>query len=589
VAERGARTRRRQRLKLSLLVVVALVAIGGGLGLYGSDALRRLDLDTVDARFSVRGDHAPPRDIVIVAMDTATFGDLKQFPLPRRYHADVLNQLRRAGARVIAYDVQFTEPSSSPAQDLALLHAADAASPVVFATTETDGHGGTNVLGGNRQLRSIGDRPANALLPDDPQGVIRRFEHDLGGLDTFAVATVEDETGRRVPRPPGGNVSWIDFAGPAGTFPSVSFSDVVNRRVPDAFFRGKTVIVGPTAPSLQDLHPTSTDSSMSGPEIQANAIATVRAGYPLTAAASFWDVLLIVALGAVAPLAAMRLAPLTALVMPLVTGVAFVVAAQLLFDHGAIVTGVYPLVALAVGTFGAVVVQYFTETRERARLRGLFGRFVPESVVDQVVDRADEDLRLGGVRLECTVLFADLRKFTTFAESVEPRLVIDVLNEYLEEMSSAILDHGGTLVSYQGDGVMAVFGAPLEDPDHADRALAAAREMLEVRMPRFNARLTERLGLSFRMGIGINSGPVMSGNVGSLRRLAYTAVGDTTNTAARLEELTKGTAYQLFVSGATRDLLSDGAADLVLHADVALRGREEATTIWALPDARSTD
>ena len=123
---------------------------------------------------------------------------------------------------------------------------------------------------------------------------------------------------------------------------------------------------------------------------------------------------------------------------------------------------------------------------ERQRTRDVFARFVPESVVDEVLERADDDLRLGGVRRESTVLFSDLRGFTSFAEALEPDRVIEVLNHYLGEMSDAILDHGGTLVAYMGDGIMAVFGAPIEQPDHADRALAAARGDAGPRLKAFN-------------------------------------------------------------------------------------------------------
>src|SRR3712207_4677246 len=123
-------------------------------------------------------------------------------------------------------------------------------------------------------------------------------------------------------------------------------------------------------------------------------------------------------------------------------------------------------------------------------------------------------------------------------------------------MSEAILNHGGTLVAYMGDGIMAVFGAPVEQPDHADRALAASRDMLE-RLKDFNAWLRdEGLADGFKMGIGLNSGPVMSGNVGSERRLEYTAIGDTTNTAARLEGMTKGTPHMLFIAESTKDALT---------------------------------
>src|SRR4029077_11206628 len=163
--------------------------------------------------------------------------------------------------------------------------------------------------------------------------------------------------------------------------------------------------------------------------------------------------------------------------------------------------------------------------------------------------------------------------FTSFSETLEPEQVIEALNRYLTAMSEAILDHGGTLVAYMGDGIMAVFGAPLQQDDHADRALEAAREMLE-RLKGFNEWLREQeLHGGFKMGIGLNSGPVMSGNVGSERRLEYTALGDTTNTAARLEGMTKGTPHQLFVSDTTRTMLTRTAEDLIEVGEAEVRGR----------------
>ena len=158
--------------------------------------------------------------------------------------------------------------------------------------------------------------------------------------------------------------------------------------------------------------------------------------------------------------------------------------------------------------------------------------------------------------LQATVMFTDLRGFTSFSEETDPAEVIDVLNHYLSEMSDAILDHGGTLVAYMGDGIFAVFGAPLEQPDHADRALRTAREMLDVRLPRFNDWIrSEGHGDGFRMGIGLNSGYVMSGHVGSERRVEYAAVGDTTNTASRIEAQTKRTPHQLLLSDSTKQAL----------------------------------
>jgi adenylate cyclase len=220
---------------------------------------------------------------------------------------------------------------------------------------------------------------------------------------------------------------------------------------------------------------------------------------------------------------------------------------------------------------------------ERARVRDMFARFLPERMVEEALSRADGDLRLGGVRVVSTILFADLRSFTTFAERTAPDQVIAVLNRYLGEMTDAVLDNGGTLVAFLGDGLMAVFGAPVECDDHADRAVAAAREMLRDRLPRFNDWAREQgHGDGFRMGIGISSGPAMTGNIGSERRLEYTAIGDTVNTASRIESLTKELGHPVLLSESTLDLLKAPAADAVYVDEVTVRGRSTPTRVWSL-------
>jgi adenylate cyclase len=222
---------------------------------------------------------------------------------------------------------------------------------------------------------------------------------------------------------------------------------------------------------------------------------------------------------------------------------------------------------------------------ERARVRDVFSRFVPEHVVDEVLKRTDDDLRLGGVTLHGTVMFCDLRDFTAFAESLPADTVIEVLNRYVSEMSDAILDNGGTLVAYLGDGVMAVFGAPIEIAGHADCALAAAREMLYSRLPDFNRWVKENgLGDGFDMGIGLSTGPIMSGTVGSARRLEYTTVGDTTNTASRLEAMTKETPHSILVADSTRRSLLQAADDLVFVDELDVRGKRARVRLWTFAE-----
>jgi adenylate cyclase len=576
--------------------MMLLLGVAGGLTAvvlvaYATNVLGGQELGSVDARFSIRGTQAPPKDVVLVEIDDATFNALPeyQWPYPRQLHAAVIDHIVADHPQAIGYDVQFTEMPKNPHEDVSLAEsiygATSAGVPVVLDTTETDAKGATRILGGNPALlRSIGVRPSSANLPTDPDGAVRQVSFATGALDTFAVVTAAAAARKPVRASLfGGRPAWIDYYGPAGTIPSVSFASVLHGQVPRGFFTGKIVLVGASTPSLQDVHTTSVGPLMPGVEVQANALETVRRGLPLTGAPGWLDVALILLLGLAAPLASLRLSPLRALGLALGIGAAFVIACQLAFDAGLILTFVYPVAGLALNASGSLGVHYATAALERERVRDLFSRFVPENVVSEVLAQTDDGLRLGGVQLVSTVMFSDLRGFTTFAEKLPPDQVIGILNEYLSSMSDAILDHGGTLVAYMGDGIMAVFGAPIERGDHADRALAAAREMLDERLPRFNAWLRdEGLGDGFRIGIGLNSGPVMSGNVGSERRLEYTAIGDTTNTASRIESTTKTTSHQLLFTESTLDLLSRRPDDVVFVDEFDVRGRDAKVRLWTL-------
>jgi adenylate cyclase len=562
------------------------------LAAYLTDAFRDLELDTVDTRFEIRGEKKPPEDLIVVEIDDDTFQDLdRRWPFPRRVHGQAVKHIAADHPRVIAYDVQFTE-STSENDEFALLDAIDRADDgkVVLATTEVNKRGQTKILGGDEVLKLVHARPGNGVLFSDPGGVERRVPYEVQKLKTLAVVAAQVATGRRVESDDFDareDTAWIDYYGPPGTIKSVSFSRAVEGKTPPGMFKDKVVVIGPSAPSLQDVHPTSTtgDKLMAGAEIQASALDTVRRGLPLQLAPRWLDIALILLLGMVSPLGSLRFSPLRSLAIALALTAAFVVAVQLAFNGGTILAFVYPLGALVLSTVGALAVSYVTTAFERERVRDLFSRFVPENVVDDVLARAGEGLRIGGVQRDGTVMFTDLRGFTSFAESLPPDRVIEVLNHYLSGMSDTILDKGGTLVAYMGDGIMAVFGAPIEQNDHADRALTAAREMLWEKLPAFNEYIrSEGLGEGFKMGIGLNSGSVMSGNVGSERRLEYTAIGDTTNTASRIEGMTKGTPHQLFIADSTRSRLNDPPPDLIDVGEFEVRGRQAKVKLWSLPD-----
>ncbi len=579
----GARRRRRKALSL-----LAVAALAGGIGVlaYATNVLNRSELQTIDARFSIRGNPGAPSNIVFVAIDPVTLRGLhRDFPYPREWEASVIDRLREAGARTIAVDIDFSKPTN-PTEDNELYEAiARAHGKTVLAATEVASDGETEVFGGAQNLREAGARAGEDHLTLDGDGSTRRFAREYNHLGSFPVVATEVMTGRRVPRSlfEGGTLP-IDFAGPLETFHSIPYVDVLRDEFPAAAVRGKLVVVGPSAPVLQDIHPTAmSGGDMPGAEIWANAISTLLRGVPLRGTPAWIDVMLILVLGAAVPLGSLRLQQWRAVADAVALAVVFTVAVQVAFDSGRIVTFVYPLLALALSTVGTLGVLYVGEAIERARVHDLFARFVPVDVVDQVVASAGENLRLGAVERDCTVLFSDLRGFTSFSENQPAQGVLEVVNCYLNEMTEAILGAGGTLISYMGDGIMALFGAPLEQPDHADRALTAATEMIGPRLDAFNAWMAENgHEHRFAMGIGLNSGSVMAGNIGSERRVEYTALGDTTNTASRLEGMTKGSGHMLFISDSTRLHMKRPPEDLVLVGELVVRGRVAPVPVWTI-------
>jgi adenylate cyclase len=600
---------RRERRKAAAQIAVAALAVGVGVTAYATNLLRPTELQSLDARFSIRGRQHVPSNIVIVKIDEKTLGEFRErdlaseFPFPRSYEARVVQALLRAGARAIAVDIEFGHPTAVPGsgrrgERLAEEETDDlfealgrARGRTVLAASEVGPRGETEVFGGARHLREIGARAGAVALTTDSDGAVRRLAHSFNHLTNFAVATAEVAARRRYPSSlfEEGTLP-IDFVGPPESFKSVSFWKVMLKQVPAATFENKIVFVGAYAPILGDEHHTAVGGSleMPGVEIWANATSTLLRGVPLRGAPAVIDVLLIALLGIAAPLSSVRLKRWRLMLVSVALAALFAVAVQVAFDDGRIVSFVYPLLALAIGVLGTLGLLYVDEAIERERVRSVFSRFVSGSVVDQVLERTDENLRLGGVERDCTVLFSDLRGFTSFSESQPAALVIEVVNHYLNEMTEAILAAGGTLIAYMGDGIMAVFGTPIEHEDHADRALAAAREMIGPRLARFNTWMAERgFERRFEMGVGLNSGPVMAGNVGSEQRIEYTAIGDTTNTASRLEGMTKDSEAMLFVAASTKQRLKRLPDDLARVGEVSIRGRTQKMEVWTIWPTRN--
>lgn len=407
---------------------------------------------------------------------------------------------------------------------------------------------------------------------DEPPLMVRVGPYGVEGVQIGDAVVPTDESGRLL----------VNYLGPPGAFPQVSISDVLTGRVPEGTFRDKIVLVGATATGIYDMRTTPFGPVHPGVEIHASVIDNIlssrfiaRPGWSET-----YDVFAIVALSAVAGIGLWWMSPLPSVIFCATLFATHVfVARELFVRYGLWLNMVYPLLALSATYVSITVYEYVSEQRERRRLRNAFGQYVAPVVVETIVKNPDR-LQLGGEEKELTVLFSDLQGFTSYSERYTPQQMIELLSEYYARMTERIFERGGTLKEYVGDELMAIFGAPIDQPDHAARACAAALEMQEHRlaMTREWAALG-RPPLNARTGV--NTGRMLVGNLGSKYRFSYGVLGDNVNLGSRLEGLNKQYGTEILLGEGTAKLID--AAFLLREVDqVQVVGKQKPVRIYEL-------
>jgi CHASE2 domain-containing sensor protein len=369
--------------RVKALCVSAAVAVVVGVCLQLTGALRGPELDSLDLRFAIRGAD-PPSEFVVVAVDDVTFSEMgRSWPFPRSRFGEAVKRLHAAGAREIVLDIQFTEPTK-PREDLALYRAIGRAGGAVLATSETDGHGRTRVLGGDENLARIDAEAGAANLPEDEGGVLRRFRFSEGGLESLAVK-VARRLGHDLDRADfEDGEALIDFRGGPGTVPTVSFSRLLQDRVDPSVLRDRIVVLGTSAPTLHDVHPTaaSGDDLMAGPEVQANAIWTALHDLPLGYTPQVLAFLAIVLLALAAPAAALRMPAPPAAALGLALGASYLAVAQLAFQAGHVLELATPLATLGLSIVLTIASSYLAEARDR-RLISLYSERLEREVQER--------------------------------------------------------------------------------------------------------------------------------------------------------------------------------------------------------------
>ena len=348
------------------------------------------------------------------------------------------------------------------------------------------------------------------------------------------------------------------------------------------------MFVGVTAAGLSDVFQTPFGDTGRMPGIQVHAAVTddilsnrfMRPEGALARVAAVLTVALLVGV------AGALLSVPWAIVATLAVAGAFLAASLEIFAHGIWLNLVQPMLAIGLSLFGGVAYQYFVEGREKRRIKAMFGRYVSPDVYGRLLH--DPALaRLGGSRRQMTVLFSDIRGFTTATEKAQPEALVAQLNEHFTRMVQVIFAHRGTVDKFVGDMVMALFGAPLDDPDHADHAVSAALGMVEA-LGELNRRWASEGRPPLAIGVGINTGEMIAGNIGSEQIMSYTVIGDAVNLGSRLESLNKEYGTRIIISDATQSRLT-GRYELRPLGEVVVKGKTQAVGIFEVvcpePDA----
>jgi len=577
--------------------------------------------------------HSPgdPR-IVIVTVNEKSVRNLAEIgygrpPYSREVWAQAIAELQRAGARVIAIDIGLSEEDiNHPEGDRAFANAVQ--NPPVVLAANTDPKYPHNLRGYVRDLWVIRGTPSKlfgVVLPfmttAQAIGTIRlavpphTSVHDYpiadrvtadGYVPSLALETARmflnlprtgvwgentfDFSGRRVPieRDRTFFIRWHVLNGTQFVDFDKLLVAALTREDPtahvkniDAFeeqFRDKVVLIGYTAQGLFDLRATPLAAASAGLLIHANAIDNLVNGQFNRQANAVLFGLIVLAIAAIVGGILHGTASQWSSGAIAVAGIALWLAAgYVALRYGLIIHTVAAATSIALTYVTVTVVKFTAEQRHTAELRATFGRYVSPQILEHILAHP-ESVQLGGERRDLTILFSDIRGFTTISEASEPEAVVEMLNEYLTRMVEILLEHGGTLDKFIGDAVMGFWNAPAADADHPRHAVECAIAMIEE-----TARLRSRWEAdgkpALRIGIGINTGEAVVGNIGAEKVFGYTVIGDAVNLASRLEGKNKDYGTEIIVSEFTKARIDVGF-EMVYLDEVKVKGKERAVRIY---------
>ena len=593
-----------------------------------------LEEKTLDLRFTMRGKVAPGPETVIAVIDEKSINKLGRFPWPRSVWGRVVDRLTEEGSKVIVFDVFFSERESVESDDLfqrAIMRSGRVILPVVFDFSET-GYKESGFTGKKLDFMTPSaysvlkntDEPfsplkAKMVLPTllrfsafskalahinmipDMDGTIRwevlaiEYQGDyyapigLQAARLFRGLKSEDlaldyrgsvQLGDTTIPVDGFGRMLINFRGPNNTFPMYSISDILDRTIRARAFRDKIVLIGATAQGIYDLRVTPFSTNMAGIEKHASVVDTIlRGDFIYRTEATVIPLILLFAglLGIYLPRLGAKAG--AGLFLALFVGYGWIVY-YLFISKGIWFNFVYPSSALVFGYTSQTAYRFFTEERRARDIRKMFSSYVSKRIVDELI-RDPSKARLGGERKEITVLFSDIRGFTSFSEKHQPEEVVSMLNEYLGAMTDIVFKYDGTLDKFIGDAIMALWGAPIGQPDHAERAVRCALAMGE-KLGELQKKWADEGKPVLDTGIGINTGEMVVGNMGAEgKKMDYTVIGDHVNLGARVESLTRQYNNHIIITEFTYEKVKD-IVEVNKLGSVTVKGKERPLVIYDL-------